>query len=56
MELAKALIEAGERDAVLDYLEMAGKFWKPGARDLARWTADIKGGMTPEFGNLRLIP
>lgn len=56
MELAKALLEAGERDAVLDYLEEVGRFWKTGEKRLADWAALIKAGRTPEFKNLRLKP
>jgi hypothetical protein len=56
MELAKALLEAGERDAVLDYLDEVGRFWKMGGKHLGDWVALIKAGRTPEFKNLRLRP
>jgi hypothetical protein len=50
MILAKELLEKGERDIVLTYLQLCGKFWKLGADDLQSWTATIKGGGIPDFG------
>jgi len=50
MTLAKELLEKGERDAVLTYLQSCGKFWKMGADSLQAWTATINGGGTPDFG------
>jgi hypothetical protein len=47
MRLAAAMLEAGERDAVLRYFERCGKFWKMGREDLATWTEDVKAGGTP---------
>lgn len=55
MSLARALIEAGERDAVLDYLERCRRFWKMGHALLDAWEADLFEGRMPNFlGNLRL--
>jgi tetratricopeptide (TPR) repeat protein len=50
MTLAKELLEKGERDAVLTYLQSCAKFWKMGGDNLQTWTATIKGGGTPDFG------
>ena len=54
MTLAKGLLEKGEPDVVLAYLQSCGKFWKMGGEKLQAWMATIKGGGTPDFGaNLR---
>jgi hypothetical protein len=49
MALAKGLLETGERDVVLTYLESCGKFWKMGNDKLMSWMATIRGGGTPDF-------
>jgi hypothetical protein len=48
--LAKELIEHGERDAVLQYLENCLQFWPRGESVLRIWMADIRNGKTPKFG------
>jgi len=54
MHLAKALLEKGERDVVLEYFKRCSTFWKMGEKQLAVWTASVKNGEMPEFGgNLR---
>jgi hypothetical protein len=50
MTLAKELLEKGERDSVLTYLQSCAKFWKMGGDKLQGWTATVKGGGIPEFG------
>lgn len=50
MQLAKALLEKGERDVVLEYFERCSKFWKMGQDRLAAWTASVKKGDIPNFG------
>jgi tetratricopeptide (TPR) repeat protein len=50
MTLAKELLEKGERETVLTYLQSCAKFWKMGADKLQAWSATIKGGGTPDFG------
>ncbi len=50
MTLAKELLEKGEREVVLTYLESCAKFWKMGGDQLRSWTATIKGGGIPDFG------
>lgn len=52
MLLAKELLEAGSKEAVIEYLELCGKFWKQNQAD--QWISDIKEGRMPNFGgNLR---
>jgi hypothetical protein len=53
MSLALALVLRGQKQAVVDYLSMCGKFWENQDR-LAEWTCDIESGRVPNFGsNLR---
>ncbi len=49
MSLAKALAEKGERDVVVKYLKLCGKFWKMGEKPLAAWTKTLESGGTPTF-------
>ena len=54
MILAKELLEKGQNEAVLEYLDSVGSFWKSGADQLDRWKKLIKAGVDPDFGtNLR---
>src|SRR5437660_7664972 len=48
--LAKELIERGERDAVLQYLENWLQLWPRGESILRIWIADIRNGKNPNFG------
>ncbi len=52
MALAKELLEAGEKAAVIEYLRLCKSFWdydrKKGTLD--RWIKTIRAGGTPEFG------
>ena len=50
MTLAKELLAKGERDAVLEYLQLCSRFWKRGGDKIENWTATIRGGGTPDFG------
>jgi len=50
MTLAKELLEKGERDAVLTYLDECAQFWKMAGTKLQDWSATIKSGGTPDFG------
>ena len=52
MALAKELLERGEKDAVLEYLELCKKFWDTGGgrQKLSGWMKTIKVGGIPEFG------
>ena len=48
MSLAKELLEKGQHDVVLEYLDLCSQFWKD-AR-LKEWKATIKNGGVPDFG------
>jgi hypothetical protein len=48
MTLARDLIKAGEKDAVLQYFDLCRKFWKAGPLD--KWTKDVQSGAMPDFG------
>jgi len=48
MRLAKDLLAAGRRDAVLAYFDECGSFWKQ--PQLAEWRSDVAQGRTPHFG------
>jgi len=50
VSLAKDLLEKGERDVVIQYLELCRKFWKMHDGRLDQWIQEIKGGKTPDFG------
>lgn len=50
MSLAKELLEQGEREIVLEYLEMCEKFWERGSDRLAEWKDQITNGKVPQFG------
>lgn len=48
MTLAKELLEKGEKETVLEYFDLCGKFWKK--EELDQWRATVKGDGIPEFG------
>ncbi|MCY4596547.1 MAG: hypothetical protein OXC19_17320, partial [Bryobacterales bacterium] len=51
--LAKKLLEEGEKEAVLQYLDQCAKFWKTGQDRLSEWTVVVRAGEMPssrEFG------
>ncbi len=52
MALAKELLEAGEKAAVIEYLRLCKSFWDYGRKKgtLDRWIKTIRAGGTPEFG------
>jgi tetratricopeptide (TPR) repeat protein len=49
--LAKELIERGEREAVLQYLQGCLTLWPRGEAILRIWIAEIQEGKRPNFGN-----
>lgn len=51
MSLAKALLEAGQKDAVIEFLDKCGKFWKYDRSKREKWISEIKDGKTPDFGS-----
>ena len=48
MSLAKTLLEKGDQETVLRYLELCRKFWS--SEKLDEWTKDINAGRIPDFG------
>ncbi len=50
MSLAKDLLEKGEQETVLQYLESCRKFWRSDNGKLDAWTKDIHAGRIPNFG------
>ena len=51
VSLARDLLEKGEQQTVLTYLELCRKFWNSGKLD--EWIKDIHAGRIPQFsGNL----
>ncbi|HSE77657.1 MAG TPA: hypothetical protein VLG66_06600 [Alphaproteobacteria bacterium] len=52
MRLARDLLLAGERAAVVEYLELCKPLWDEGRREqvLDRWIATIRAGRMPDFG------
>jgi hypothetical protein len=54
MSLASELLQQGESETVLRYLDLCRSFWKMGAERLDRWTDAIRNGNAPDFAaNLR---
>jgi hypothetical protein len=49
MSLAKALLEKGEREAVLEYFSRCSAFWAMGKDRLEEWSATVRGGGIPGF-------
>jgi tetratricopeptide (TPR) repeat protein len=53
MALAKALLEHGKTEPVLEYLELCRRFWEHPEK-IDRWKRAIENGSVPDFGaNLR---
>jgi len=52
MVLARELLDKGERDVVLEYLDNCIRLWPNGEPTLRFWIADIKNGKKPDFGSL----
>ena len=48
MSLARDLLDAGEREVVITYLDGCSRFWKDSS--IEQWKAEINKGQTPEFG------
>ena len=49
MLLAKELLERGEKDVVLQYIELCSKFWDTGDAEMRIWKEVIKKGRIPDF-------
>lgn len=50
MSLAKNLLEKGDPETVLEYLDLCRKFWSSDGGKLDEWTKEINAGRIPEFG------
>jgi hypothetical protein len=52
MALAKELLEIGEKEAVVNYLELCKEFWDLGRKrqTLTRWIEEIRAEAIPQFG------
>lgn len=50
MQLAKELLERGEREVVLEYFDLCKKFWTSPRRDLEQWAEEVKSNRIPNFG------
>ena len=50
MSLAQDLIDAGQRDTVLQYFTECRSFWGYQADKLDSWEEDVKSGGSPDFG------
>jgi tetratricopeptide (TPR) repeat protein len=50
MMLARELLQKGQRDVVLKYFQLCGKFWSDDRGQLARWTEQVAAGEIPQFG------
>ena len=52
MALANELLKKGEKDVILEYLELCAKFWKRAQylQKLHKWSAEVKDGKIPDFG------
>jgi len=50
MQLAKELLEKGEKEVVLEYFTRCRGFWAMGADKLTSWTEQVKKDQTPKFG------
>ncbi len=51
MELARELLAKGERDVVLQYLDLCEGLWEIGRADIESWKKTIGEGKTPDFGS-----
>jgi len=50
MQLAKALLEKGEKEVVLEYFQRCQQFWKMGDDRLKSWRESVINGDLPDFG------
>lgn len=50
MALARELLLIGEREDVLEFLELCGRFWESDRGRIDRWMNEIRDGRPPDFG------
>ncbi len=53
MTLANELLQKGERDTVIQYLELCGAFWKKEITD--KWIKEIQSGQTPNLNSMSAV-
>jgi hypothetical protein len=51
MSLAAELLDRGQRDVVVAYLDKCARFWKFDHGQLSQWKAEIRAGKKPDFGD-----
>lgn len=56
LTLAKRLLNRGERDAVVDFLEICKGLWTDGRTRLEQWQAIIRAGSEPEWNDAQHGP
>lgn len=49
MALAEMLLNAGEKDAVVEYIKLCQEFWEESDKTLNTWTQSIASGHIPSF-------
>ena len=49
MRLAQKLLEQGEAETVVQYLELCGRFWRMDRGQLSQWIKTIQDGGTPDM-------
>ena len=50
MSLAKELLDKGEKETVLEFLQRCADFWTGGKEKLDNWIRQVQDGDTPDFG------
>jgi hypothetical protein len=55
LKLAKRLLEKGERDVVIEFLEVSKRLWPEGRNKLGQWQAIIRAGVLPEWDQSVLL-
>lgn len=50
MLFAKEMLKAGEKESVIEYLNLCEKFWAKNNSLIATWKAQIEKGEAPDFG------
>jgi len=50
MTLAKALLDRGDKEAVINYFAACEKFWRMDWGKLKKWTKMVRAGERPDFG------
>jgi hypothetical protein len=49
MILAKELLDIGEKEVVIEYLDLCTKFWESHPKTVAQWREKIYSGKVPSF-------